>query len=50
MHVYTDMEEERGYCCTLRLNRGGWKRNWRRRLGMVFQVLHVKGKKLVPPL
>ncbi|CAD6587514.1 MAG: hypothetical protein ASARMPREDX12_002917 [Alectoria sarmentosa] len=49
VHVYADMEEQRGYAATLRLDRLGLKKNWQRRLGINYRVLHVKGKKPVWP-
>ena len=49
--VYSDMEDPSGlYPTALRLDRLGMKKNWQRRLGMNYKVLHVKGKKPVWPI
>lgn len=48
--LYPNMEEKTGYPVSLRLDRLGWKKNWQRRLGLNYTVLHVKGKKPVLPV
>ena len=47
--LYPNMEEKTGYPVSLRLDRLGWKKNWQRRLGINYTVLHVKGKKPALP-
>lgn len=43
--IFKDMESELGFVATLQLDQLGLKKNWQRRLGMNYKVLHVKGKK-----
>ena len=44
VHVYEDPAKT-GYICTLRLDRVGFIKNCKRRLGYDYKVLHVKGEK-----
>ena len=44
VHIYED-PEKKGYIFTLRLDRLGFVKNCKRRLGYDYKVLHVKGDK-----
>ncbi|CAF9909486.1 hypothetical protein IMSHALPRED_008377 [Imshaugia aleurites] len=44
VHIYEDQAKE-GYIFTLRLDRLGFRKNCKRRLGYDYKVLHVKGEK-----
>lgn len=44
--MFKDMEAEMGFVVELHLNKIGLKKNWQRRLGLNYTVLHVKGNKL----
>lgn len=50
VEVYADMKNHWGYAATLRLDRLGLKKNWQRRLGLNYNVLHVKGNKITYPV
>lgn len=45
VHVYEDQEKLLGYIFTLRLDRLGFVKNCKRRLGYDYKVLHVKGER-----
>lgn len=44
VYIYTDKKAKTGFICTIRLDRLGLVKNLQRRLGLNYQVLHVKGR------